>query len=190
MRTFGGGLVQAFTLFVPKAIKADVVPPAIRDAVAAGMHGRNVNWYAAEPAGSGLFTAVDYETDDPPGRFLRLTLWEEDAGGARRDDGGGQTPSILAEVTVPLRFELPFRGSGRGTAVGPGGGRVEGLAAGGWAWDIRVVAVAGTTASGEEVRAKPVNGCWLLVSSSPGESGWRQFRALDERGKVMYGEEV
>ncbi len=66
MRIHGGGLFQVFTLFVPKPLEPDHVPQAIKQAVEAGVRGRNLKWYAASQTAGEVFTAVDYEGDDPP----------------------------------------------------------------------------------------------------------------------------
>lgn len=184
MRTHGGGLLQVFSLFVPEPLKEPRVPEVIRAAVEAQLKGSgisNVRWYAAADLAAGLFAAVDYRSADPEGRFLNLSLWQE-------WEEAGPQPSPTAAVTLPVRFDHPFGCSQSGRALDAAGEASGRLMAGGWAWDHRVVAVAGTTAGGEEVRTEPVNGCWLLVASGEaGAAGWREFRALDERGKVMYG---
>lgn len=201
MRTHGGGLIQVFNLFIPRPVDPDLVPPAIMEQITADPPGQDLKWYAAGPAPGGAFTAIDYRTEDPPGRFLRLTLWGDGA------FSSGVPLSRVAEVTIPVQFDVPFGCSGLGKIPKEAAGRApsaaeqaegltststagEGAAAGGWAWDQRVVEVAGKTLEGQVVRARTVNGCWLLVAGSAGITGWREFRALDERGKVMYGREM
>jgi hypothetical protein len=183
VRTFGGGIYEQFTnLFIPKAIKEEVIPAELREAVEARVGGAERKWYAAAPAGDSFFSAVDCEQGDPPVRRLHLALWE---------DRGDSLPHPVAEVTIPIRFDKPF-GGGPDPAAAGGVSAGEGdkaAQAGGWAWDKRVATVVGKTVNGAEARVTPVNGCWLLVAEGGPDAEWREFRALDRRGKVMYSQE-
>lgn len=193
----GGGIYEQFTnLFVPEAIKEEEIPLELREVVASrvgnadsapGTPGGKCKWYVAAPSGESFFSAVDIERVDPAGRILHLALWQ--------DAGDSQPPQPAAEVTVPVRFDKPF--GGEPCAEGPGQVSGQALAqapgqaqAGGWAWDRRIVSVMGITDKGEKVQVKTVNGCWLMATASPsdggGETGWREFRALDRRGNILY----
>ena len=63
-------------------------------------------------------------------------------------------------------------------------GRDSGICcAGGIAFDRRIAEVVGMI-SGDEVSTAPVNGFWFMQHE--GGTGWLQFRALDQEGKVIY----
>ncbi len=182
VRTYGGGIYEQFTnLFIPKAISEEHIPKELRQAVAARLGGANRKWYAAAPEGDTFFSAVDYVQDDPPVRLLHLALWQ---------DSGDSLPCPVAEVAVPVRFDEPFGGAPQAPDGVCAGDRGQVSQAVGWAWDRRVTSVVGFTGSGDKVQGKPVNGCWLLVSKGDPVAGWREFRALDRRGRVLYGCEV
>jgi hypothetical protein len=56
------------------------------------------------------------------------------------------------------------------------------LYAAGVAWDTRIAQVVGKAVT--EVMVVPVNGFWFMQHE--GGTGWREFRALDAQGKVLY----
>lgn len=200
----GGGIYEQFSnLFVPEAMKEEDIPLELREAVAervereSGTPSGKLKWYVAAPSGESFFSAVDIQCEEPEGRFLHLALWQ---------DSVDSCPQPAVEVSVPVRFDRPFGGEPRaesevqaqrqapGQAQGQAGGQIPTEAsghvqAGGWAWDRRIVSVLGITDKGEKVQVKTVNGCWLLAAP-PSEAGsetvWREFRALDRRGNILY----
>ena len=177
----GGGIWGQFhALFVPDAIEVKDIPEELRRVVLARLPGRDHKWYAAEATERGAFTAVDYYGGDPEQRLINLSLWSEPQHGP---------PELCRTITSTVRFDVPLyylaqssfevlgEQSGRSTVVG------------GWVWDRRVKRIVGTTEDDREFSFDVVRGCWLLAPDEV-TCAWRQFRAEDLRGQVIYGVET
>jgi hypothetical protein len=182
----------------PVAIDQAAVPGVIRDSLyqTNNIPGSpsttaysGIKWFVYESRGDDWLvasTATEFSTSGSGSGassstlMWRVFLWPGSSDGPTE---GRALATLTGPLAGPGTRPADFQAKSGPNLLGEDGTDSDSICAGGIAFDKRIVEVIGVIA-GDEVSTTPVNGFWFVTHERG--TGWSEFRALDQNGKVLY----